>query len=43
LVQAAITYYGEYRDEIDTEIADNEAEYELGRAAADAGEQALRG
>lgn len=43
LVQAAITYYGEYRDEIDIEIADNEAEYELGRAAAVAGEQALRG
>ena len=42
LVQAAVAYYGEYRDEIDTEIAANQAEYELGRAAAVAGEQALR-
>lgn len=43
LVQAAVAYYGEYRDEIDAEIALNEAEYERGRAAAAAGEQALRG
>lgn len=43
LVQAAVTYYGEYRDEIDAEIAANEAEYERGRAAAAAGERALRG
>lgn len=43
LVDAAITYYGEYRDEIDEQIARNEAEYERGRAAAIAGEQALRG
>jgi hypothetical protein len=42
LVQAAVAYYGEYRDEIDAEIAANQAEYELGRAAAVAGEQALR-
>ena len=42
-VQAAVTYYGEYRDEIDAEIAANAAEYERGRAAASAGEQALRG
>jgi hypothetical protein len=45
LVQAAVAYYGEYRDEIDTEIEieHNEAEYECGRAATAAGEQALRG
>lgn len=43
LVQAAVAYYGEYRDEIDAEIAANEAEYERGRAAAATGEQALRG
>lgn len=42
LVEAAVAYYGEYRDEIDTEIELNEAEYERGRAAAAAGEQALR-
>jgi uncharacterized protein (DUF433 family) len=43
LVQAAVAYYGEYRDEIDAEITLNETEYERGRAAAAAGEQALRG
>ena len=43
LVEAAVAYYGEYRDEIDREIELNEAEYERGRAAAAAGEQALRG
>ncbi len=43
LVEAAVAYYGEYRDEIDEEIELNEAEYERGKAAADAGEQAIRG
>ena len=43
MVQAAVAYYGEYRDDIDAEITLNEAEYERGRAAAAAGEQALRG
>jgi uncharacterized protein (DUF433 family) len=43
LVEAAVAYYGEYRDEIDREIELNELEYERGRAAAVAGEQALRG
>ena len=43
LVEAAVTYYGEYKDEIDWEIESNEAEYERGIAAAAAGEQALRG
>lgn len=43
LVEAAVTYYGEYRDEIDEQIERNEAEYERGRAAVAAGEQALRG
>ncbi len=43
LAQAAVNYYGEYRDEIDADIELNEAEYERGRAVAAAGEQALRG
>ncbi|MGH7918352.1 MAG: hypothetical protein ACREQM_00235 [Candidatus Dormibacteraceae bacterium] len=43
LVEAAVAYYGEYRDEIDVEIVDNEAAYERGRAAAAAGERAVRG
>jgi len=42
LVEAAVAYYGEYRDEIDREIELNEAEYERGRASAAAGERALR-
>jgi uncharacterized protein (DUF433 family) len=43
LVEAAVTYYGKYRDEIDAKIESNEAEYECGWAAAAAGERALRG
>ena len=42
LVEAAVAYYGEYRDEIDAEIGLNEAEYARGQAAAAAGERALR-
>jgi uncharacterized protein (DUF433 family) len=42
LVEAAVAYYGEYRQEIDHEIELNEAEYERGQAAAAAGERALR-
>jgi uncharacterized protein (DUF433 family) len=42
LVEAAVAYYGEYRQEIDEEIDLNEAEYERGQAAAAAGERALR-
>ena len=42
LVEAAVVYYGEYREEIDEQIELNEAEYARGRAAAVAGEQALR-
>jgi hypothetical protein len=42
LVEAAVAYYGEYRDEIDREIGLNEAEYERAQAAMAAGEQALR-
>lgn len=41
LVQAAISYYGDYRDEIDAEMALNEAEWERGYAAWEAGKQAL--
>jgi uncharacterized protein (DUF433 family) len=43
LVEAAVAYYGEYKDEIDREIEFNEAEYERGMAAVAAGEQALHG
>jgi hypothetical protein len=42
LVEAAVMYYGEYRNEVDEEIALNEAEYERGHAAATRGAQALR-
>lgn len=42
LVEAAVAYYGEFRDEIDSEIELNEAEYKRGRAAAADGERALR-
>lgn len=41
LVQAAIAYYGDYRDEIDEEIATNEAEWQRGYTAWEAGKQAL--
>ncbi len=41
LVQAAVAYYGDYRDEIDAEIALNRAEWERGYAAWEAGKQAL--
>jgi hypothetical protein len=42
LVQAAVAYYGAYRDEIDEEIELNEAEYRRGLEAAAAGERAVR-
>lgn len=41
LVQAAVVYYGEYKDEIDAEIALNESEWERGYAAWEAGQKAL--
>jgi uncharacterized protein (DUF433 family) len=41
LVQAAVAYYGDYRDEIDAEIALNQAEWERGYTAWEAGKQAL--
>lgn len=41
LIQAAIAYYGDYRDEIDAEIAINRAEWERGYAAFQAGKRAL--
>ena len=41
LVEAAVSYYGEYQTEIDEEIGLNEAEYERGLAAVAVGERAL--
>jgi len=41
LAQAAIAYYGEYKSEIDAEIALNQAEWERGYAAWEAGQKAL--
>lgn len=41
LLQAAVAYYGEYRDEIDEEIELNQAEWERGHAAWEAGQRAL--
>ena len=41
LVEAAIAYYGEFREEIDEELALNHAEWELGHAAWQAGRRAL--
>ena len=43
LVEAAAAYCGEFRSDIDVEIALNESGYTCGRAAALAGERALRG
>lgn len=42
LLEAAVAYYGEYREEIDEEIRLNESEYERGVEAASRGAQALR-
>lgn len=41
IVEAAVAYYGDYRDEIDAEIDLNEAEWERGYAAREAGRRAL--
>jgi uncharacterized protein (DUF433 family) len=41
LVQAAVAYYGDYRDEIDEEIALNESDWERGYASWEAGQRAL--
>lgn len=41
LVEAAVSYYGEYRAEIDDEISLNEDEYERGYGAFEAGRRAL--
>ena len=41
LVQAAVAYYGDYSEEIDAEIALNQAEWERGYAAWEAGKRAL--
>lgn len=42
LVQAAVAYYGEFRSEIEDEIADNETAYASGVAAARAGERFIQ-
>jgi len=41
LVEAAISYYGAYREEIDGQIELNRAEWERGYAAWEAGQRAL--
>lgn len=41
LVQAAVAYYGDYREEIDVEVALNREEWERGYAAWEAGNKAL--
>lgn len=41
LVQTAVAYYGDYREEIDEQIAVNEAEWERGYATWEAGKRAL--
>jgi len=41
LVEAAVTYYGDYREEIDTEIALNHEEWRRGYEAFEAGQRAL--
>ena len=41
LVQAAVAYYGEYREEVDAKIASNELAWEQGYAAWEAGKRAL--
>jgi uncharacterized protein (DUF433 family) len=41
IVQAAVGYYGDYREEIDEEIALNESEWERGYASWEAGQRAL--
>lgn len=42
MVQAAVSYYGEFGGEIDAEIAANDDEWERGRSAWEAGRQAVR-
>lgn len=42
LVEAAVAYYGEFAQEIDDELALNEAESQRGLAAWQQGQQALR-
>jgi hypothetical protein len=41
LVEAAVNYYGAYREEIDGQISLNRAEWERGYAAREAGQRAL--
>jgi len=42
LVEAAVTYYGEFQDEIDDWIKSNDEEFERGYAAFEAGQRAIR-
>lgn len=41
IVQAAVAYYGDYREEIDEEIALNESEWDRGYTSWEAGRRAL--
>lgn len=41
LVEAAVSYYGDYREEIDAEVALNEEEWRRGYRAFEAGRHAL--
>jgi uncharacterized protein (DUF433 family) len=41
VVQAAVAYYGDHRQEIDEQIVLNEAEWERGYAAWEAGQRAI--
>lgn len=43
VVQAAVAYYGDFRDEIDSEIADNVRAWNDGQAAVQRGQRALEG
>ena len=42
VVQAAVSYYGEFGEEIDAEIAANDEDWGRGRSAWEAGRRALR-
>ncbi len=43
MVQAAVSYYGDHRDEIDAEIEHNQAVWDEGMAAVERGQRAIQG